>query len=105
MGGREVGELIEAAWRGGARFDGWSESFDAGIWRRAAAEVGVELGGPRWSADDEPPWLSVDSLVDGAFLRDEAERAVRAETTADCRNGACTSCGVCGGELALDLVR
>ena len=53
MGGREVAELIEAAWRGGARFDGWSESFDAGIWRRAAAELGIELGGPRWSADDD----------------------------------------------------
>ena len=25
QGGREVAELIEAAWRGGARFDGWSE--------------------------------------------------------------------------------
>ena len=69
MGGREVGELIEAAWRGGARFDGWSESFDVGIWRRAAAEVGVELGGPAWGGADELPWLAVDPLVGDAFLR------------------------------------
>ncbi len=105
MGGREVGELIEAAWRGGARFDGWSESFDVGIWRRAAAGLGAELGGPAWSSTDELPWLTVDPLVHDAFLRDEAGRAGRAETTADCRDGSCTSCGVCSGEVEMDLVR
>ena len=40
-----------------------------------------------------------------AFLRDEAARAVRGETTDDCRDGACTSCGVCGGEIEMELVR
>jgi hypothetical protein len=105
MGGREVGELIEAAWRGGARFDGWSESFDVGIWRRAAAEVGVELGGPAWGVADDLPWLAVDPLVGEAFLREEAARAARAEITADCRDGSCASCGVCGGEIELELAR
>ena len=105
MGGREVAELIEAAWRGGARFDGWSESFDAGIWRRAAAALGVELGGPDWSAAETLPWQSVDPLVHDAFLRGEAARARRGETTEDCRDGTCTSCGVCSGEIEMDLVR
>ena len=105
MGGREVAGLIEAAWRGGARFDGWSESFDAGIWRRAAAETGIDLGGTTWGRADALPWLSVDPLVHDAFLRDEAGRALRAETTADCRDGTCTSCGVCSGEIEMDLVR
>ena len=105
MGGREVAELIEAAWRGGARFDGWSESFDAAIWRRAADEVGIELGGRAWSGADALPWLPVDPLVHDAFLRDEAAAALRAETTDDCRDGSCTSCGVCSGEVEMDLVR
>jgi radical SAM family uncharacterized protein len=105
MGGREVGPLIEAAWRAGARFDGWSESFDAAIWRRAAAEVGIELGGRSWSETEPLPWQAIDALVDPAFLRDEAGRATRAETTDDCRDGACTSCGVCAGEIEMDLVR
>ncbi|MGD0996770.1 MAG: TIGR03960 family B12-binding radical SAM protein [Thermoleophilia bacterium] len=105
MGGREVGELIEAAWRGGARFDGWGESFDVGIWRRAAVEVGVELGGPAWGVADDLPWLAVDPLVGEAFLREEAARAARAEITADCRDGSCASCGVCGGEIELELTR
>ncbi len=105
MGGREVAPLIEAAWRAGARFDGWSESFDAAIWRRAAADVGVELGGRGWSETEPLPWQVVDALADPAFLRDEAGRAARAETTDDCRDGACSSCGVCSGEVEMDLVR
>lgn len=105
MGGAEVGELIEAAWRGGARFDGWSESFDAAIWRRAADDVGIELGGRSWGDTDELPWLTVDPLVNDAFLREEAARALRAETTDDCRDGSCTSCGVCGGEVEMELVQ
>jgi len=105
MGGREVAALIEAAWRGGARFDGWSESFDAGVWRAAAAALGVELGGRGWSAAEPLPWQTVDPLVHDAFLRDEAARARRGETTEDCRDGTCTSCGVCSGEIEMDLVR
>jgi len=104
MGGREVGALIEHAWRGGARFDGWRESFDAGVWRRAAAELGMELGGPDWTAAEVLPWQVVDPLAHDAWLRAEAARARRGETTDDCRGGACTSCGVCGGEVEMDLV-
>jgi hypothetical protein len=104
MGGREVAELIERAWRGGARFDGWSESFDAGVWRRAAAETGLELGGPGWATAEELPWRGVDPLVHDAWLRAEAASARRGETSDDCRVGACTSCGVCGGEVEMDLV-
>ena len=104
MGGREVGALVEAAWRGGARFDGWSESFDAGVWRRAAGELGIELGGRAWTAADELPWGPIDPLVDDGFLRAEADRAARGQTTDDCRDGGCASCGVCGGEIEMDLV-
>jgi len=104
-GGDEVGALIEAAWRGGARFDGWSEWFRADVWRRAAVAIDLPLGGSAWPAISELPWQTVDSLVDGAFLRDEADRAVAGELTDDCREGACTSCGVCGGQIEMDLVR
>ncbi len=104
MGGREVGALVEAAWRGGARFDGWSESFDAGVWRRAADELGLELGGRAWAAADDLPWRTVDPLVDDAFLRAEAARGAEGVTTDDCRDGACASCGVCGAEIEMDLV-
>jgi hypothetical protein len=67
--------------------------------------VDIELGGPAWDRAETLPWLPVDSLVHDAFLREEAARAVRAEITDDCRDGTCTSCGVCSGEIEMDLVR
>jgi radical SAM family uncharacterized protein len=42
-GDRRVGEAIELAWRRGARFDGWSERFDANLWWSALAEIGVDV--------------------------------------------------------------
>jgi hypothetical protein len=35
-GDRRIGKVIEAAWRDGARFDGWSEYFDYERWMRCA---------------------------------------------------------------------
>ena len=38
-GDRRVGQVIEAVWRDGGRFDGWSEHFSYERWMRCAAEV------------------------------------------------------------------
>ncbi len=43
-GDRRLGTVIEAAWRRGARFDGWEDQFDYGRWQAAFAEVGVDPG-------------------------------------------------------------
>ncbi|MHC4744721.1 MAG: TIGR03960 family B12-binding radical SAM protein [Planctomycetota bacterium] len=40
---RRCGNAIEAAWRGGARFDLWDECFDYGLWQKAFAESGINL--------------------------------------------------------------
>ena len=42
-GDRRLADLLETAWRGGARFDGWEEHMRADIWERALAELG-DLG-------------------------------------------------------------
>lgn len=42
-GDRRMGEVVETAWRMGAKFDLWDEGFDAGIWKRAFAEHGMDL--------------------------------------------------------------
>ena len=38
-GDRRVGAVILAAWRDGARFDGWSEYFSFERWQRCADEA------------------------------------------------------------------
>lgn len=44
-GGREVCDVVETAWRHGARFDAWTEFFSLDTWRAACAECGVDMEG------------------------------------------------------------
>ena len=41
-GDRRLGEVIECAWRAGARFDAWDEEFDMRLWEEAFEKMGIE---------------------------------------------------------------
>jgi radical SAM superfamily enzyme YgiQ (UPF0313 family) len=104
-GGPGSDRLVEEAWRGGARFDGWSEHFHFPLWEAAAATTGIELGAVDLHTDTTLPWESaVASGVTAAFLRDEQARAARGELTDDCRDGSCAACGVCVGGVEMDVL-
>jgi radical SAM superfamily enzyme YgiQ (UPF0313 family) len=95
-------QLVEEAWRRGARFDGWSERFDARRWRDAAAATGVPLGE---LSVGRAVWRdAVDARLEGRFLEDELARSRVGALTEDCRQGACGACGVCAGEVGMDLL-
>ncbi|MFQ5491642.1 MAG: TIGR03960 family B12-binding radical SAM protein [Phycisphaerae bacterium] len=51
-GDRRLAPAIEAAWRDGARFDGWDECFDERIWQRAFERTGID---PTFYANRERP--------------------------------------------------
>ncbi|WP_310599279.1 TIGR03960 family B12-binding radical SAM protein [Desulfobulbus sp.] len=96
-GDRRLAPLIETAWNMGARLDSWSEHFDLGRWRRAAAECGLVLEGylqPRPVAD-VLPWDHLHSGVDRSFLEAERAKAFAQEYTPDCRAHGCQGCGLC----------
>jgi radical SAM superfamily enzyme YgiQ (UPF0313 family) len=101
-GGDKAGKLVLAAWRRGARFDGWSERFDLRRWEAAAGSLGIDLEA---AAQDSPSTSPVDALVSDRFLAVERRRAVAVTTTADCRSDGCCDCGVCRGEVQMDLLR
>jgi radical SAM family uncharacterized protein len=42
-GDRRVGAAIELAWRRGARFDGWTEKSQPGLWWQALADAGIDV--------------------------------------------------------------
>ncbi len=96
-GGRSLCEVVENAFRAGARFDGWTETFNFETWRRAFDEAGVEPGSFLESRDpDEPlPWDHIDGGPTREFLLSEREKAFRAELTPDCRESGCFNCGAC----------
>jgi radical SAM family uncharacterized protein len=104
-GDRRVGAIILAAWRDGARFDGWSEYFSYPRWTRAC-----ELALADWSVDlawyttrerdygEVLPWDHLDSGLDRDWLWQDWQSAVApdgAGEVEDCRWTPCYECGVC----------
>ncbi len=51
-GDRKLADVIEAAYKLGARFDGWDECFKNDIWRQAFDATGID---PAWYAHRERP--------------------------------------------------
>jgi radical SAM family uncharacterized protein len=99
-GDRRVAGVIEAAWRRGARFDGWSEHFSFDRWMQAAAEAlhGVDVD---WFTTRERerteilPWDHLDSGLDSEWLWEDWQAALDEVAVEDCRWTPCFDCGVC----------
>ena len=103
-GDRRLGPVIEAAWRRGAKLDGWMEYFDYEKWIAALEECGVDrhfYTTRGFGTDELLPWETIDPGVSKAFLLRERERAGRSEITPDCRHG----CAGCGANKLLDCGR
>ncbi|MGC9362056.1 MAG: TIGR03936 family radical SAM-associated protein, partial [Candidatus Syntrophosphaera sp.] len=95
-GDEKVSRVILRAWELGAKFDGWNECFDFGIWEKAFEQCGIDPREYLRERDvaEKLPWDFVDTGVDKGFLAGELEKARLGETTPDCREF-CTQCGVC----------
>jgi len=58
-GDRQLCDVIEAAWKAGARFDLWNECFNPAIWRGAFEKFGLnlnEIAQRKFDADEILPW-------------------------------------------------
>jgi len=104
-GDRRVGAVIMAAWRDGARFDGWSEYFSFQRWEAACeaalADWPVDLD---WYTtrqrgyDELLPWDHLDTGLDRDWLWQDWQAAIAVDGAAeveDCRWTPCYECGVC----------
>jgi radical SAM family uncharacterized protein len=101
-GDRRVADVIEAVWRDGGRFDGWSEHFSFERWATAAQMAlsphGVDLDWftTRERGEDEVlPWDHLDSGLDREWLWADWQDAVDEVEVDDCRWSPCFQCGVC----------
>ncbi len=108
-GDRRVGAVIEAVWRAGGRFDGWSEYFSYSRWVEACERVfaggAVDLD---WyttrerDGDEVLPWDHLDSGLDKQWLWDDWQDAQGEFEQDDCRWTPCFDCGVCS-DLGTDI--
>jgi radical SAM superfamily enzyme YgiQ (UPF0313 family) len=101
-GDRRVSGIIEAAWRNGARFDGWSEHFSFDRWMTAAAQgldgypVDVDWFTTREREQSEVlPWDHLDSGLDREWLWEDWQASLVEGGVEDCRWTPCFDCGVC----------
>ncbi len=101
-GDRRVGRVIEAVWRGGGRFDGWSEHFSYERWMAAAESelepLGVDLAWYTTREREEAevlPWDHIDSGLDKEWLWQDWLDALDETEVEDCRWTPCFDCGVC----------
>jgi len=96
-GDRRLAAVIESAWRSGARLDAWSDHFELGRWRQAAAGCGIDLDEYLRARRPEEvlPWQHLDIGVDDAFMAKELENALAGHYTPDCRVNGCQKCGLC----------
>lgn len=96
-GDRKVGEAVFRAYRSGAIFDEWNEEFDASLWQQAFADAGIDVESymKGFTLEEDLPWEHISVGISKQFLIDEFEKALRGETTDDCRWEGCTGCAVC----------
>ena len=93
---RRTGDLIEAAFRKGARFDAWDEHLDFRAWKEAIEEIGfdVENALRARELDERLPWDHIDVMIPKDWFVEDWKRAERLEHAPDCRHSQCHRCGV-----------
>ncbi len=95
-GDRRLAKVIEAAYRYGARFDGWDEFLRFDAWEKAFTECGMDpatYGKRAIDLDATLPWDMIDPGISKKFFQNENRKAHAETTTPDCMSG-CSGCGI-----------
>lgn len=94
-GDRRLAPVLEYVAKNGGKLDAWTEYFDYERWQKAMELCGVEgsfYSQRKRDFEEVLPWDFIDIGVTKEYLKQEAERAYRAETTQNCKEG-CSGCG------------
>ena len=94
-GDRRCADVILSAYRKGALYDAWSETFRYDLWKEAFRETGVSLEFYTMrerSTEEILPWDFIDAGVSKDFLKREWKNAREEKVTPNCRQQ-CFGCG------------
>jgi radical SAM family uncharacterized protein/radical SAM-linked protein len=85
-GDRDMAEVLERAYRAGARFEGWRECFSFERWLQALADAGVDPS--RYTRtlplDARLPWDHIDIGLEPGFLAGEYRKALASRVSPPC---------------------
>ena len=94
-GDRRCADVILSAYRKGALYDAWSETFRYDLWKEAFRETGVSLEFYTMrerSTEEILPWDFIDAGVSKDFMKREWKNAREEKVTPNCRQQ-CSGCG------------
>ena len=102
-GDRRLAPVLLAAWKKGARFDGWTETFSWPLWKEVFSEQGVDpafFTSRERPLDESLPWDHIDAGVSREFLARESKLSREGILSPDCRpigadeGSPCRFCGI-----------
>ena len=93
---RRAADLLEAAWRRGARLETWDEHVNIDHWLGAIEDTGFDVAGElrERDPDERLPWDHIDMLIPKEWFQEDWKRAKELQYAQDCRAGKCHLCGV-----------
>ncbi len=104
-GDRRLNEVILKVYQKGCFYDAWGEYYKNDVWMKTFTECGLE---PEFytrerSVDEILPWDFIDCGVSKEFFKREWEKALREETSENCKMK-CNGCGaaVFGGGICFE---
>ncbi|MFO7815824.1 MAG: TIGR03960 family B12-binding radical SAM protein [Halanaerobiales bacterium] len=106
-GDRRLSDVIISAYKKGARFDGWGDYFDFGIWLKAFREnnINPDFYLRRRDLDETLPWDHINMGLNPKFLEKEYNKALKNIPTSDCRFADCKGCNICFNlDVDLDII-
>ncbi|MBI2422032.1 MAG: TIGR03960 family B12-binding radical SAM protein [Candidatus Hydrogenedentes bacterium] len=93
---RRGADLLEAAWRNGARLETWDEYVNFPAWQKAIEETGYNVEEQFRERDihERLPWDHIDLMIPKTWFQEDWQRALDLKYAQDCRAGKCHLCGV-----------
>ncbi|HLM71417.1 MAG TPA: TIGR03960 family B12-binding radical SAM protein, partial [Polyangiaceae bacterium] len=89
-GDRPLADVLERAWRNGARFDSWDEKLRLDLWEEAFGHFGVEKGKYLGTipVPARLPWSHIDVGLEDGFLAKEYRKALQDRLSPPCGKAA-----------------
>ncbi len=96
-GDRRLADVLETAWKKGARFDGWIDRFNFSLWKESFESHGLAINDylGRLNPEAELPWDIILTGIRKEYLRSELEKALKAQPTPSCFDAKCADCRGC----------
>jgi radical SAM family uncharacterized protein len=95
-GDRRVADVIELAWRNGAKFDAWQDEYHYDTWVQAFESFGLDpdfYSHRTRDLDEILPWGHISSAVRPRFLKEDFLWSKTLRLRKDCRDQ-CFACGI-----------